>query len=518
MEKGLPVRLRTLFAVIIRAQVAGRGRFDRTKSDEALYSKEGFTHMKNTTIALLAALVVAPITPAVASDSLHIAHSAFRAEKKSQKHPAAPVHAITIIQDVANPRICIAYDNNFPKGGVGKGKVWITVERTDETETTFTLADQVRKNNYIKCTKAGDVEDLVVGDIVTFAPELTGLPRIKRKANRVDQFNIYSVVVAEGFPLPLRTVGAVPGDEETGKKGGWMHTSNFNFQAAKNNHKHPGAVTKMLVIEQDVTEPNVCFLYRNTFNKGGKGKVTAQVTHYRGEEMVDTFKIKDQVNRNKASACFDAQDLVAGDMVAWDFIFENLPRLKMGSNKVDNAEVTGVVAGNGVPDFASNTPDPGEPTPGPGPDDPPPSGGFSSADLAAAAKILYGSRPAQLWRFKGNNPTIWTVIGPGTTLGTGPGGINPATVGYGNTIAAALADYERKRGKFAAASRGLSSADIAALTWYKNINTSQGPTSVRMPRNSGTYVGEFYRPGKGVQHQAFGSFVSAINWLKSFGL
>jgi len=472
--------------------------------------------MKKTALVLLVALLAAPIAPVAASDSLHIAHSVFQAPKNNQKHPRLLTHTITVNQDMAVPRLCIAYDNTSSRNK-GWGVANIQIIRVDGAEETARLAEQVRKFSFVKCTKPDQLDDLVVGDRLVFEYDFENMKRLKRKGERIDRVEVNSVVVADGFPLPLGTVGAVPGEEEAGKKGGWFHASNFNFQAAKNNQKHLASFSKMIVMQQDIAAPNVCSLYRNTFKKKGKGKVTTEVSISRADEVVESFKYKSNVKKNQAKKCKVAQDLMAGDIVVYDFLFEGLPRLKKTSKKTDYSETTGVVSENGTAEFATipSGPDPG---PDPGPNPPPPSGGFTTADLAAAAKILYGSRPAQLWRFKNNQPTIWTVIGPATKLGSGPGGIDPSTVGYGNTIAAALADYERKRGKFSAASRALSSADVNALTWYRGINTSQGPTSIRLPRGASTYVGEFYRPGKGVNHQTFGSFVAAINYLKSQGL
>jgi hypothetical protein len=476
-------------------------------------------------IRLLLALVLltAATAPAVASDSLHVARSVFTAEKNKQRHPELLTQTITINQEVPVPRVCIAYENTSKKSQ-GHGGADILLERVDGTQEEIRLSNEVRddseragKRTFVKCTKADQLADLVPGDMLVFEYSFENMLRLRRKGDTIDRVIVNSVAVADGFPLFVHEVGIEQGEEEKGKKGGWLHSANFNFQAAKKKQKHPGTLTKMVVMQQDVEAPNVCSLYRNTFNKGGKGQVTATASFYRDDEMFDSFNLNERVKKNTARKCKVGQDLLAGDVVYFDFEFAGMPRMAKGSKKTDKAEVTGAIAGNGTPEFASGPSDPTGPSdPGPEPP-PPPSGGFSSADLAAAAKVLKGSRPAQLWRFKNNNPTIWTIIGPRTLLGSGPGGINPGTVGYGNTIAAAVADYEKKRGKLAAGG-SLNSSEISALTWFRGINTSQGPTSIRMPRNSGSYVGEFYRPGKGVNHQTFGSFVSAINWLKSQGL
>lgn len=466
---------------------------------------------RSATLLAIAILTIA-VTPAAASDSLHISRSVYTAEKNKDKHPTSLTRTVTISRDVESPRVCITYENTFKKSQ-GWGIANILLQRIDETQEEIRLANQVTRNKFTKCTKAGDVADLVPGDVLVFTYEFENMLKLRRANGNIDQFTVNSVAVADGFPLYVEQVGVAPGDEEKGKKGGWLHSANFTFQALKAKQKHVAAVTRMLILERDLKAPNVCSLYRNTLNKGGKGKVNTKLSFYRGDEMFDSFVFANRIKKNTAEECAVGQDLLAGDVVYFDFEFTNMPRM----NKTSYAEIVGALAWNGEAELVT-TSDPTDPTDPTDPNPPPPSGGFSSADLAAAAKVLYGSRPAQLWRFKNDQPTIWTIIGPGTQLGSGPGGINPSTVGYGNTIAAAVADYEKKRGKLGGASRALSSADVTALTYLLNLNTSQGPTSVRMPRNSGSFVGEFYRPGKGVNHQTFSSFVAAVNYFKSNGL
>lgn len=463
--------------------------------------------MRQTALALLITLMLAIAGPVTASDSLLIAYSSFAAEKNNQKHPATLTHTLTVLQSMATPRFCIAYDNNLNKN-VGRERSTITVMHADESETVLNIADRVRNHFLVKCSKAGEVKDLVPGDVVVFDNDFMKFPRLKRKGERIDRLNINSIVVADGFPLPLGTVGAVPGDEEDDKQGGWFHSKNYNFQAPQNNFKHPIEATRILFVQHDIAAPFACTLYRNTSKKGASGKILSQVSFYRDDEMFDSLTYTSRVRKNKSTKCTIAPDLEVGDVVYFDIAFEGLPRLKKGKTKTDYAEVTGVVSANGKPNFASPTPGSGEP---------PPSGGFTSADLEAAAKVLKGARPAQLWRFRNNQPTIWTVIGPATKLGNGLGGIDPSTVGYGNTLAAAVADYEVKRGKLPAGVP-LTSAEISGLSWFEGIATSGGPTSVRMPRGTNNYVGEFYRTGRGESIQTFGSLVATFNWLKSQGL
>ncbi|MDH3255641.1 MAG: hypothetical protein OEM62_11660, partial [Acidobacteriota bacterium] len=91
------------------------------------------------------------------------------------------------------------------------------------------------------------------------------------------------------------------------------------------------------------------------------------------------------------------------------------------------------------------------------------------------------------------------------------------TTGYGSTIAAAVADYERKMGKLAAGGL-LTSRQLGAIEWYRRIDASQGPTSIRRSR-SGGYYGEYYRPSRGAIHNGpYATMSQAVDWLKAQGL
>ena len=110
------------------------------------------------------------------------------------------------------------------------------------------------------------------------------------------------------------------------------------------------------------------------------------------------------------------------------------------------------------------------------------------------------------------------AIGPRTQLQQGaPGGVNRRTTGYGNSIAAAVADYEKKMGKLAPGDL-LGENDRKSLEWYSRIDASGGPTSIRRA-GTGGYYGEYYRPGKGANHRGpYGTISAAVNYLKGQGL
>ena len=110
------------------------------------------------------------------------------------------------------------------------------------------------------------------------------------------------------------------------------------------------------------------------------------------------------------------------------------------------------------------------------------------------------------------------MIGPRTLVDSRyRGNVVPTTTGYGATIAAAVRDYERKRGALNKGPALVPSA-VKLLEWYSGIDSRGGPTSVR--RNpKGQYIGEFYRPGRGTQHSVpFRTLAEALSYLKSNGL
>ena len=466
--------------------------------------------MKKTSPILLAmTFLVAATAPAVASDSLHIGHSVFQAEKNNQKHPLTLTRTILINQAVEKPRICVAYDNTLSRSR-GKVVTRIEINRQDGTQEMLTMAEKVRKNSVVKCSKAGQVSDLSVDDMLVFEFEFQRMLRLKRNSGRTDHVNLYAVAVADGFPLPLDTVGVTLSE----KDGGWLHSANFNFQAEEDKQKHPVGFTKMIIMPRDAESPLLCSAYRHTLAKENQGQVSVEARITREDENVETITFSGKIRKGEFKKCKAAEDLVVGDVVEFEFEFADMPRLRKTSDRTDHAEASGVVSTNGEPDFAS---DPDVEGGSPSPDNPRPTGGLSSADQVAAAKLLIGSKPSQLWRFKGDQPRKWTVVGPNTLLGDGLGSLNPGTAGYGNTIAEAVADYEKKRGGLSSGG-SLSSADVAALVWYSGINSSAGPTSIRRDR-SGGYHGEYYRPGRGAVHTGpYPSIAKAVDWLKSQGL
>lgn len=310
------------------------------------------------------------------------------------------------------------------------------------------------------------------------------------------------------------------------------------FKAAKAEQVHPAESFGAVTVPVRLADALVCVYYTNTTKKSNQGLIRTDVTiiDRKGEETL--IKLNGRVKNNEFLLCKKAPTLRPGDGVTFSTRLLEMPRLRRRSkNENDIAQIAGFVAQNVTledlfpepepppepiecPDPPPPAPNPNpnpNPAPNPQPDPGPTNGPLTGADQKAASALLSKSTKTQLWRFKGNNPKRWTVIGPRTVRGSGPGGVSPKTTGYGNTIAAAVADYERKRGKLPAGG-ALSKRDQQALIWYGKMNASAGPTSIRRDSGGG-YHGEYYRPGRGAVHRAgFTSIAAVVDWFKAQGL
>lgn len=290
--------------------------------------------------------------------------------------------------------------------------------------------------------------------------------------------------------------------------------------------KHRDDMRQVFFANADVSgDAWLCYGYGNNHNKGQSGTFLAKGTHTRideegNEQILQKVNKRGKLQENKWRRCHKLKnEVLRGDMFVVNYTFSGFPRPKdavmhiissLGNEPILIGEIFGPAPK--APEEPAPNPNP-NPNPNPGPV----AGPLTPADQLAASQLLVQSRRTQLWRFKGNQPEKWTVVGPNTLLGSGLGGINPSTAGYGPTIAAAVADYERKRGALPAGG-GLSARDQQALVWYSNMNASAGPTSIRRDGGGG-YFGEFYRPGKGAQHDGpFGSIADAVAYFQRNGL
>ncbi len=513
------------------------------------------------TAALLASTLVSPAWSAW----FYAAHSNFQPSSGGEVHPRALTQLLVMPREAVRPLICVAYNNSADAGG--KGRVFTTVRITrpggvdlfglpiDPDVAEIYLSGAVSRNSYLKCDVAPDLKR---GDIVEFEHDLRDMPRLENRGGGIDFAEINGVVSDAGEPTVWNAPfgfrlpeGHSPNGLVAPEKGGWFHSTNSVFQANSDRQKQPRKVIQTMVVPAAAKRPSVCAGYSNMSSNDGKGRLIASVRVDRVDGGSDSVKLRASVRDNFALSCKRLADLAAGDLVRFTFLLKGMPKLGRSGQRIEFADVTGAVSTAGEPKFRRESPPapepppnpnppppeptpssppppgnpspppPSNPSPSPGSPSPPPApsgpgGPVSATDSQAAAKLLYANRRTQLWRPKGNNPAKWIVVGPGTRAIAG-NRLNMSTAGAGNTVATAVADYERKMGSLGAAGQ-LSSGDLAALRWYSGINSSGGPTSIRRDAGGG-YHGEFYRPGRGAQHRGpFPSIQAAADWLRANGL
>lgn len=430
------------------------------------------------------------------------------------KHPVSFQHAFTSPTDTeGDAYVCLGYanDGKFSNVGSFKGSVEITRVDPDTGETSvekLRKQGNLSKNKWIRCVMTGPVSK---GDSLVFDYEFRDFRKI-----RGEVIHVRSSLGKDR--MLIKELRGPESNSDIGSPTEFFHRIRTN---QSDTGKHPKSFQQVFAASSDTPADSeqLCFGYGNDVKKKNKGKMTALVEIRRfeadsEEPVVETLSVSDDVKDNKAKKCRKIDALKAGDMVLVDFEFSSMPRLKNNTFQVKTALGPRVMADNEI--FGPRP----SPTDGGGqdPDPIPNSGGIiSGADQIAASALMNKSKKTQLWRFKNDQPKHWTVIGPKTRLGNGLGGVDPATTGYGDTIAQAVADYERKMGKLPAGS-ALSKAEVDALEWYFKIKTAGGPTSCRRD-SGGSYHGEFFRPGKGSVHaRVSGGIVGCINYFKANGL
>lgn len=431
------------------------------------------------------------------------------------KHPGAYQHAMVIPNDSeGDVYVCFGYANDGKRGNEGSFRGLATVSRMDPDTEDVTI-ERLRKrgnlkdNKWLRCVHTGPVR---AGDTVVFDYTLSSFPKIRgatlhfRSAVGTDRMLITELRGAEARG-------------EVGDPTEFHHRLRTNVSKSG---KHPKAWQQAYVVAATSAAETLqmCFGYGNDFNKSNKGSFEAVTEIARTdpdteEVTVQRFTTKADVKDNKAKRCREIGPVNMGDSVVTDFSFKSMPKVRGDVFQIKSSIGPVVMAdreiyGPTVEDLPDELPPGSNPTPNPG-------GAISGKDQVAASSVLIATKRSQLWRFKGNVPKRWTVIGPKTKLGSGPGGVNPNTVGYGDTIAQAHADYQRKQGGLAQGG-ALSVADIKSLEWYQQMNAAAGPTSIRRDAGGG-YHGEYFRPGRGAVHQSgFGGITAVVNWFKSQGL
>lgn len=508
---------------------------------------------------LLAAILFTTMIHGAVAEAgwFHATNSIFQATETIQKHPELLSQVLVAPRDLGKATVCVAYNNTV--GQKNEGRVVTTVLFFDQSKKEIeqfyklTFAGGVKKNSYLNCQKGPKVEK---GDIVLFEHEFKNMPRVRNNAAGRDFIEVSGVLSQVGEPeiehapdgLMLKTgnspLGLIPASG-----GGWFHSSNSVFQADVDDEKQPRKLLQTLVVPEEAKRPKVCATYSNINPRKKQGRFIVDVTVWRDGEIREELRLQGGVRENTILRCKSAKKMEVGDIVDFDFELRNMPKLQKGGGKVGYADLRAVISTTGEPEFRQPPPPPppppappappSDPAPPTAPPPPPPptdgggsgggggggsggggggGGAISQADERAVSKLLKNTKKSQLWRAKNNSPAKWIAVGPKTVAIDGTNKLNMGTAGAGNTIAAAVADYEKKKGSLGAEGALLSSGEKSMIEWYSSIDASGGPTSVRHD-SSGNYWGEYYRPSKGAQHNGpFGSMKAALDWLEKQGL
>ncbi len=507
--------------------------------------------MTRTRSTLLAAGLLAVVAmPTADAGWLHYANAVVQAQEETEKHPGAIAQMVVTQANVARPNVCVGYTSNVGKGGQGRVFSRVLASYPDGSEERINFITGVKNNTLLNCKKLKRV--VPARTTFLFEHEFRNFPRLRNTGSRIEFAEISSIVSSLGAPTlgqdaPLGFVpakGPAPYGLLPEQGSPWFRSSRSIFQAEQESQKHPKSRTETLLIAAERKGASLCVSYSNASASAGQGRVVVTARISKLDGTVQRVKFAGGIDENQFLRCKDASSkLMPGEFVDFDFKLKGLPKLKMDGEFIGFADIAGaiVTAGGAVlreppppppppepeptddPPAPSPTPPPPSPPPpgpAPTPPPPPPSGGGSitEADQRAASKLMINHRGVQLWRSKGDSPAKWQVVGPNTRAIPGTNRLILSTAGVGNTVAQAVADYERKQGSLGPQGGLLSPGDRALLQWYANINTAGGPTSVRRTRTGG-YYGEYFRPGRGPQHQGpFASFGGALNWLKNQGL
>jgi hypothetical protein len=497
-----------------------------------------------TTLALAITLAV----PASAQWD-HLKDFLYVAPDDNNKYLAESMQTIVVAADTEDAvNVCAAVGDDV-NGSDGSVHVLFEFMRYDDDADEFKIEKKrksgpVDGNRFLKCQETFGFKK---GDIISAYYRFSGFPRIRSKTG-VGAINIVTSLGKDRlFPGTVYGPPAAGGQVELQQR----HLKDSFYVAPDGNNKYLKKFTHTIVVAADTgSKVNLCSAVGDDVNESdAKVHVLFEMTRFDdGESAINVGEAiaasstekkrkSGRIEDNVFLKCLETGGFRTGDIITAHYSFSGAPRIRsefgigainivtsLAEDRLTKKELYGPPPPPPPPaptpaPTPNPTPNP-NPTPTPTPTPTPsPGGGLSSADFTAAAKLLKANSPVQLWRAKDAwGRGKWWVIGPGTIIDrTQVGNVNPKTVGFGNSISAAVANYESKRGKLKSGGT-LSSADRAGLIWYNKINSSGGPTSVRRAR-SGGYYGEYFRPGRGANHQGpFSTPGQALDWLRKQGL
>ena len=479
-------------------------------------------------------------TPAQA-EWTHLKNSLYAAPENDNKYLREFVQTIVVAADTEeNVNVCAAVGDDVNNSD-GRVHVLFEMARWDDELEKYKVERKRKKermedNLFLKCQ---ETRGFRANDMITATYTFSGFPRI-RSTDGIGAINIVTSVGADRLKGSA-VYGPQDAESVTLGAGQWRHLKNSFYTAPEDSNKYLKKLMHTIIVAADTAKNvNLCAgVGDDVDNSDGKVHVLFEMNRYdeaMEESTVEKKRRSGKVADNRFLKCQETGRFRAGDVISAIYTFSGFPRIRSERGVGAINVVTSLAKNRLEPGQLYGPPPPPPPTPAPNPNPSPnpnpnpnpspnpnpapsPGGGLSSADFSAAAKLLKGNKPSQLWRAKTSwGFGVWVAVGPKTQIDrTKTGNVNPKTVGFGATIAAAVANYEQKMGKLANGSP-LSTASRNGLIWYSKINSSAGPTSIR--RNpAGSYFGEYYRPGRGAHHNGpYATIAQAIAWLQKQGL
>ena len=122
-----------------------------------------------------------------------------------------------------------------------------------------------------------------------------------------------------------------------------LHFEDTVIQAQQKKEKHVRELTQTLVMPFDAPDGGmVCGSYGSTLAKGSRGTVQVDIEIQRADD-VETHSVSEKVSNNAMSECVDTGPLEVGDVVIFDFLFKNFPKMSGTEARRDIVEISGAV-------------------------------------------------------------------------------------------------------------------------------------------------------------------------------
>ena len=431
-----------------------------------------------TVLLLVTFLLTGVLAPAADAGWLHQANSVFQATKAKERQPAKVEQVIVNAYDTGNYSICLFVTHEAKQKNKGRVVTKVRIEDEDgNLVRRWSLTAVMRDGVGMKCK---DGEDLPAPVLVCLVHKLKKMPHLRTVNGSPQGVTITGVLSTDGQPAigdgPLAlepTAGEAPRGYGPGSEGGWFHSANSIYHARKNETDYPTVMYQGIGITRETeSKPLVCAGYNSAPGvPGNKGVVDTTVTIRYPKGKEETLQLSGEVQNHVLTNCQKASKRFKdGTIVVFEHHLSRMPELDKG----DYADLVGAVSTTGEPDFREEEEEEEEQQEEQEEEDtdpPAPGRVFSTADEPAITRVL-GQARNQLKRRKNNQPGYWVI----TTSKTIPD--NFKTQGFGDTPAAALANYEKKMGSLGGQSLARVDRDLFAVDVVSGpLSTAPGQIS-----------------------------------------